>query len=175
MKILKSTYEKYIDRREELIKLIDDANYRKNIAANEGDLSENADYQKAFTDIELYTDELVDVIEVIETGEPVEEITMFNEIVVGSKFNIEVELLAKPLDKGESKDLGVFGVKDVEGSNSTILRGVVTIGGPSDNYAYDGVISTESSVGKFLMGKPLGSYTLNNSFGETLKVVASKC
>ena len=175
MKILRTTYERFQKRKVELSELIDDAKKRKNTASAEGDLSENADYLKALSDLELYTEEYGDVLDVIETGEPVEETTVFTEIDVGCRFNIDVKLIAKPLTTGSKNDIGVFEVEDITEDNSTLLRGVVVMGGPSNNYVYEGIISTESVVGRSLLGKPLGRYTMNNAYGETLEVVASPC
>ena len=175
MKILQSIYEKYLDRKVELEALIEEANNRKNIASAEGDLSENADYSKAFSDLELYSSEYMDVIEIIETGEPVEEVTNFTEIVVGSKFNLVLELEATPIDEGETRDIGVYKLQDDWKNGITILKGVVTLGGPSDNYVYEGVISTDSLIGRFLLGKPLGEYITHNEYGERIKLSATKC
>lgn len=177
MKVLDSVHNRYIQRKRELDEALQEAIGRRERARVEGDLRENADYLKACSDIELLDHEYLTVARIVEEGEPVPERTSFNSIDIGCKFRLDltIDINSGIVDK---EALGVFdllGVKLDNGSDGSTISGEVVIGVETDEFATEGVISTNSPLGKYLMGRSLGTYHTKGPHGDNLKVVVSKC
>lgn len=177
MKVLDRVYERYLKRKKELEDALSEALHRRELARAEGDLSENADYKKAMSDIDLINHEYIGVAKIVDEGEPVQERINFNEIDIGCKFNIDISI---DIDRGnvDEEMLGVYRLSEVQmpnGSYGSLISGTVVIGGETDEFATEGIISATCPLGKYLMGKSFGTYNTKGPHGDSLKVVISRC
>lgn len=177
MKVLDRVYSRYLERKDRLDADLAEAIERRELARAEGDLSENADYKKAMSDIELINHEYIGVARIVDEGEPVQERTNFNEIDIGCKFHLDLTIdIQSGADIQES--LGSYVIKEVtlpNGKNALNISGDVVIGGETDEFALEGIISSTSPLGKYLIGKSYGIYNTKGPHGDSLKVVISQC
>lgn len=144
-------------QREESIQLLQ--KYRA-----EGDLSENADYIQEKQKLENAELEMAQIKGLIHNADILEKEndTHFSEIQIGSTFKMTIIRQGNFFNKADSWEYtsGKQIYKYDRLTNTTLVTGIFSFGGPTDICAEEGILSTESPLGRLLIGKVMNSNSL---------------
>lgn len=169
MKIVEDIYNDLLKRKESLEEERKEVINLRESAAEDGDLRENADYIKACSDLERLNLEYSRIMKLLDDGYPIPVSTEFSTIDIGSKFHLTIRIrTSSTMTETQHKDIGVYSY-DSNG-NEIVFQGVTIIAGNMDDKLKEGYVSSESIVGRALIGKPLGNHTCTNLVGELLEL-----
>lgn len=169
MKIVEDIYNDLLKRKDALEEERKEVLNLRETAAEAGDLRENADYIKACSDLERLNIEYNRIMKMLDDGYPIPVSTEFSTIDIGSKFHLTIRIkTSSNVTETQHKDIGVFSY-DSNG-NEIVFQGIAIIAGDMDDKLKDGYMSSESIVGRALIGKPLGNHMCTNLVGELLEL-----
>ncbi len=174
MKIVEEIYRKSFDERLRLESEINELNIQRNRFKEDGDLSENFDYQSVCEKLEHTLIKYDAIHKMAEEGEPVPRTKVFQLIDVGSEFRLVIKTVLNDTTEGTGEDAqSSLGVLTVSVHDSCVLfDNKVCIAGETEEGLLDGLISTKSAVGGFLLGKSLGKHRMLNNYGHVLDIEA---
>lgn len=170
MKILRTLYDKLDDEIKDMQKKFEELQSERNDRRSEGDLSENEEYSKLSEQVLQLSNEIIAKLKLKEEAEVVEIVNIFDTIHIGCKFKCTIKNSGDRINGKKSIAWGVTkATYDDENDTTTSIR-TLTIGGPLDSDLVEGIISSESKLGEFLIGRGVGEYRMVNT-NNTYQIV----
>lgn len=127
----------------------------------EGDLSENADYIQEKQKLENAEIEINQIKSLIHNADILdkENETNYTEIQLGCLFKMTIQRKGNFFNKSDSWEFkeNNESYKYDKASDTTSVTGVYCFGGPTDICTEQGILSTESPLGKLLFGRVFAS------------------
>ena len=164
MLIIKTAYEFSKARLEELERQREESIQLLQKYRADGDLSENADYiqeKQKLENAEIEMNQIKSLIHNADILEKENEIN-FTEIQIGCVFKMTIIRAGNFFNKADSwtYEKGKQTYQYDKLNNQTSVSGIFSFGGPTDICAEEGILSTESPLGKLLIGRVMDSNKL---------------
>lgn len=156
MKVLREVYDKLESEIEAMKAELKEKQQIRDERRSENDLRENEEYQRVTEEVQQLSQEILDKIRLKESAEIVETVTSFDKLDIGCKFKCTIKSTGNRLHGVKEIDYGCTHAYYDEKTNTTISERILTLGGPVESNIKDGILSSESPLGKFLLKGNIG-------------------